>query len=137
MFNHAVTRRQLLASGVSATTVLVLARFATAAGTLSDHPEVSTFFEPRFPTSRTLAVTLPGASQLLVATGDPSHLLAKILGSGTLDRPKRIQGVTTETLPFCLEQLARRQHEVHFESQRLDRDLFAWSLQIRPRTAAV
>jgi hypothetical protein len=138
MFNHAMTRRQLLASGVSATTALVLTRFAAAAETFSGDPtEVSTFYDPRFPASRTLAGTLPGASQLLAAHGDPSRLLAEVLGGSNTNRSRRLQGVTTETLPFCLEQMARRQHEVRFENQRLDRDLFVWSLEMQPRTSAV
>jgi len=131
MFNHAMTRRQLLASGVSATTALVLTRFAAAAA-LTVPSEVSTFYDPRFPASRTLAGTLPGASQLLAAHGDPSRLLSEVLANANGHRPRRLQGVTTETLPFCLEQLARRHDEVRFENQRLDRDLFVWSLEMAP-----
>jgi hypothetical protein len=137
MFKHAMTRRQLLASGISATTALVLTRFVATAGTLTDPTEVSTFFDPRFPASRTLAARLPGASQLLAAHGDPSRLLAQILGTTNVNRSRRLQGVTTETLPFCLEQMARRQHDVRFENQRLDRDLFVWSLKMHPRASVV
>jgi hypothetical protein len=138
MSGHAMTRRQLLASGASATTALVLSRFAAAAGTFSGDPtEVSTFYDPRFPASRILADALPGALQLQAAPGDPLQLLSQIRDGGNRSRPRRLQGVTTETLPFCLEQMARRHHEVRFESQRIDRDLFAWSLEMHPRASAV
>lgn len=137
MPGNAITRRQLLTSGVSATTVLALSRFAVAAGNLTAiAADIATFYDPRFPISRSLAGALPGASQLQAVEGDPSRLLTQITADSSGRQRKRLQGVTTEAVPFCLEQMARRHHEVRFESQRLDRDLFGWSLEISPRPAA-
>jgi hypothetical protein len=137
MPSHAITRRQLLASGASATTALLLGRFAAAAGTLTAaSADIPTFYDPRFPISRTLAGALPGASQLQAVQGDPSLLLTQLVAGSTGRQGKRLQGVTTESVPFCLEQMARRHQEVRFDSQRLDRDLFAWSLEMDPRPSA-
>jgi len=138
MPSNALTRRGLLATGVSTAAALALSRFLTSPEVrAADSADVRTFYDPRFPRSRDLADALPGAPPLYAVSGDPSHLLAHIPGGRPRTRDLRLQGVTTETVPFCLEQLARRHHEVRFESRRLDRDLFVWTLTIRAPAAVV
>jgi len=97
--------------------------------------QIVTFHDPRFPRSRRLARALPGAIRLRPIHGDPSNLLTRIASGCPGRQPWRLQGVTTETIPFCLEQFARGYHVVHFENRRIDRDLFAWSLTLRGRPA--
>jgi hypothetical protein len=62
--------------------------------------------------------------------GDPSRLVAQIATWLTERAGLQLQGVTTETIPFCLKQHMGHDRIVSFESRRLDRDLFAWSLEI-------
>jgi len=132
-----ITRRGLLATGMKVTAAWVLAgSLASAAGQQRGGKPV-TFYDPRFPRSRQLARELPGVTRLRAVRSDPSHLLAQIASGGARPRGWYLQGVTTETVPFCLEQFARSYHDVHLESRRIDRDLFAWSLTLRVRSAAV
>jgi len=131
MSSNAITRRRVLASGASATAALALSRFvaATEAG-VSTRAKVLTFHDARFPRARALASELPGAMRLQAVDGDPSSLSTHIRPGAVGSSGVRLQGVTTESLPFCLEQLARHHYGARFESRRLDRDLFVWSLTI-------
>jgi hypothetical protein len=134
MPNYAITRRRLLATGVSTTAALALGRFLVSTEALATElPDIKTFYDPRFAISRQLAGALPGASQLQAVRGDPSRLLAQFAPNSLRRRGMRLQGVTTESIPFCLEQLAQRHYDMCFESRRLERDLFAWSLALRVR----
>jgi hypothetical protein len=138
MSSNAITRRRLLATGMSSTAALALGSFLASSAALAQEPtQIVTFYDPRFPRSRQLAGALPDASRLRAVRGDPSQLLAQLAPGAMVARGTRWQGVTTETIPFCLELTARRHHDVHLESRRLDRDLFAWALSmpIRPSTA--
>ena len=138
MISTSITRRQLLAAGVNATVVVALGRFATGTECFAaDLAETVTFYDPRFPGSEALARSLPGATLVQPAAGDPSLHLTH-LDSGSSKRGGiRMQGVTTETVPFCLEQLARIHcRDVCLRSCRLSRDLFAWSLTVRAASPA-
>src|SRR5260370_41967641 len=128
MPGEASTRRLLLAIGVNVTGALALGRELASAKALSlNTRKTLTFYDPRFPKSRRLARALPDVSRLHTVQGDPSRLLAHIVSVGPQGRGLRLQGVTTESIPFCLELFARS-HHAYLESRRLDRDLFAWSL---------
>jgi hypothetical protein len=129
MSGSGITRRHVLASGATITTALALVGQGAAAEARSAHTgDIVTFYDPRFPQARPLARTLPRASVLLAVGGDPSRLVAQI--ANRRERAGlRLQGVTTETIPFCLEQCIRRDRNVRFESRRLNGDLFAWSLE--------
>jgi hypothetical protein len=132
----AITRRRLLATGVNVTAALALgSRLASAEPLAAEPPDKVTYYDPRFPHSRPLARTLSSESRLYPIGGDASSLLAQIASGGPRGRGLRLQGVTTESIPFCLEQFARDCHDVRFESRRLDRDLFTWTLTVRVRTS--
>lgn len=133
----AITRRRLLATGVNVTAALALGSQLASAELMAAEPaDIVTYYDPRFPHARPLARTLSRASRLNAIGGDASPLLAQIASGGPLERGLRLQGVTTESIPFCLEQFVHRWDEVRFESRRLDRDLFTWTLSIRVRTPA-
>lgn len=130
-----ITRRRILASGVQLTAALAMGSQLAAARDRAERTgEHLTFFDARFPHAEPLAAALPGAGQLQSVRGDPSGLIGRIAGHDSRAGSLRLQGVTTESIPFCLEQFARTHHEVAFESRRVDRDLFIWSLQLRART---
>jgi hypothetical protein len=129
MSGSGITRRHVLATGAIITTALALVGHRAAAEARAAHTgDITTFYDPRFPQARPPARSLPRASVLLAVGGDPSRLVAQITnrrGRAGL----RLQGVTTETIPFCLEQCIRQDRDVHFESRRLNSDLFAWSVE--------
>jgi len=134
----AITRRRLLATGVHSTAALALAGLLGSTGALAGAAaNIMTLYDPRFPRSRSLASALPHAVQLLAVRGDPSPLLAQIGFGANRRSGVHLQGVTTESIPFCLEQFVCRDREVICGRQRLDCDLFAWSLVIDagPRVA--
>jgi len=133
----AITRRRLLATGVHVTAALALGGQLASAEPLAAEPaDIVTYYDSRFPHSRPLARLLSHTSRLYAIGGDASPLLTQIGFGGPRGRGLRLQGVTTESIPFCLEQFARRCHDVRIESRRLDRDLFAWTLTIRVRAPA-
>lgn len=137
----------LAAAGASAS-ALPLAQLA-GLGTLASPADGSlVLFDARFPEARELAGRLatrpagsavrtgdaardaalapPGAASSLQAVdGDATALVQAVLeGSG----PRRLSGVTTESVPFCLSQLSTRGARPQLTLKRLDRDLFAWQL---------
>jgi hypothetical protein len=131
MPRRAITRRRLLATGVNVTAALALGGKLTSAEPLAaELADTVTYYDPRFPHSWPLARALSRASGLYAIGGDASPLLAEIASGGPRRSGLRLQGVTTESIPFCLEQFARRGHDVRLESRRLDRDLFTWTLTI-------
>ena len=119
-----ISRRQVLATGIGATAVLALggAAATTAGG-------IPTLYDGRLPQSRALAAALPGAALPQLVTADPSQLLTGLEIDSASQRVI-LQGVTPESVPFCLEHLIRRNGNACVRSRRLERDLFAWSLQI-------
>jgi hypothetical protein len=133
----AITRRRLLATGVNVTAALALgSEFATAEPVAAEPTDVVTFYDPRFPRSQRHARVLSGTSRLYAIGGDASPLAAQIASGGPRGRGLRLQGVTTESIPFCLEQFAGPRHDVRIETRRLDRDLFIWTLSLGGRTSA-
>jgi hypothetical protein len=131
MPRRAITRRRLLATGVNVTAALALGgQLASAEPLAAELADTVTYYDPRFPHSWPLARALSRASGLYAIGGDASPLLAEIASGGPRRSGLRLQGVTTESIPFCLEQFARRGHDVRLESRRLDRDLFTWTLTI-------
>jgi hypothetical protein len=137
----AITRRRLLTTAVNVTAALALGSEFAGAGPVAPEPtDVVTLYDPRFPRSRPLARVLSATSRLYAIGGDASPLLAQIaqIASGvSRGRRLRLQGVTTESIPFCLEQFAGRRHDLRLEARRVDRDLFTWtlSLGVRPPVA--
>jgi hypothetical protein len=87
---------------------------------------VPVLFDERFPAARTHAEKLAGAHQPLQSVaGDATELMqAFAMGRG----PRRLIGVTTESVPFCLSELTPRDKRPRLTLRRLDQDLFAWHL---------
>jgi hypothetical protein len=137
MPNAAISRRGLLATGVNVSAALALGcRLAPAWAPNPGAIHVGAFHDGRFARSRDLAERLLGAPQPEDIRGDASPLLARIAAGAASGGGLAMRGVTTEAVPFCLEHFARGYGEVDFESRRLDRDLFVWSLSLRARPAA-
>lgn len=129
------SRRQVLAGGATATAALALGgtlrpgtASADTASTAGEGPTL-TFYDPRFPVSRLRARALPGRPDLRPIQGDPTSLLA-LVAQARAGGVRRLQGVTTESIPFCLREFAGRGPGVRLECRRMDRDLFTWTLTL-------
>jgi hypothetical protein len=87
---------------------------------------VPVLFDERFPQARAHAAKLAGEHQPLQAVpGDATQLMQSFAtGRG----PRRLIGVTAESVPFCLSELAPRDRRPQLTLKRLDQDLFAWHL---------
>jgi len=93
---------------------------------LSSPTGVPVLFDGRFATARDHAVRLAGGhGSLQPVSGDVTELMqAFAAGRG----PRRLIGVTPESVPFCLSELAPRNRRPLLTLRRLDQDLFAWHL---------
>jgi hypothetical protein len=138
MTDDVISRRRLLATGVRASAALALAgtlgpaaasAMSGAATGADAQPATPTFFDPRFPASRLRARALPGRLQLRPIHGDPTPILGLVSAACTRGL-RRLQGVTTESIPFCLREFAGRGPGVRLDCRRVDRDLFVWTLTL-------
>lgn len=119
-----LNRRQFIGATADAALLGVLAAsFRPLAALAAADGAVTTFYDPRFPAAQLRALELAGAGQLCAVNGDPTELVMQAT------RTQRLQGVTTESVPFCLRQLAPR---ARLTQRRIDRDLFEWSFEARP-----
>ena len=118
--------RRLFIQSVCATTAVCggVARAVRASTGHAGADKMFTLYDPRFPHSRAQAALLAPQSTLRAIAGDVSNLVP-IIESTPLD----IAGVTTESVPFCLEQLMSVAHRPVLNMRRLDADLFAWTLK--------
>lgn len=87
---------------------------------------VPVLFDQRFPAARVHAEKLSGSQAgVQPLPGDATELMqAFAAGRG----PRRLIGITAESVPFCLTELAPRDKRPHLTLRRLDQDLFAWHL---------
>ena len=85
-----------------------------------------TLYDPRFGASRPLAVEMAGGGAIETIHGDPTALALNLTQPMSGSRRRRLQGVTTESVPFCLGQLLPGSH---LTQRRIDRDLFVWTLE--------
>lgn len=120
----------LAAAGASASALPPLAALTSTA----DGSPV--LFDARFPAARALAARLAGGATTGDGTDAPAGTLRAVDGDATAlvqllvdgRAPRRLSGVTTESVPFCLSQLSTRGPRPQLTLKRLDRDLFAWQL---------
>lgn len=141
MVDDVISRRRLLAGGVQASAAMAVAGalgpvVASAAAGVGDaasvaavQPATLTFYDPRFPVSRLRARALPGRPELRPIQGDPTALFA-LVTQARAGGVRHLQGVTTESIPFCLKEFAGRGRGVRLDCRRMDRDLFAWTLTL-------
>lgn len=126
----ALDRRQFIRTSLDLT---LLAGFASAgipAGAFASQgpAAVLTLFDGRFPAARKTALALANGSPTRALGGDITDAMLNV---SALMQPRagcRIAGVTTDHVPFCLQQLARNPTRMHLSLRRLDRDLFVWTL---------
>lgn len=109
----------LAAAGATAATLPSLTALPSATG-------VPVLFDQRFAAARAHAEKLSGSpAGVQPLPGDATELMqAFAAGRG----PRRLIGITAESVPFCLAELAPRNKRPRLTLRRLDQDLFAWHL---------
>jgi hypothetical protein len=88
------------------------------------------FFDERFPASRQLARRLSPNGRLIPTRGDVTDILRGQLLP--FDRASNVAGITTESFSFCLDRMARDHARTRLDIERLDRNLYAWTLRLEP-----
>lgn len=121
-----MNRRAFLQGSAGAAALVAASNSLAALTALPSATGVPVLFDARFPAARAHAEKLAGAQQPLQALpGDATDMMqAFAAGRG----PQRLIGVTAESVPFCLGELAPRDRRPKLTLRRLDRDLFAWHL---------
>jgi hypothetical protein len=110
-----------------AMTTAVCAGGAEVGANVAGEPMMLTLYDPRFAQSQAFASQLAPSGRLRPVGGDVSELVPLMHSPHTAFN---VSGVTTESVPFCLEQLLNAcQRPARVEMRRLDADLFAWTLR--------
>ena len=87
-------------------------------------------YDRRFPAALGLAQHRSPGIESRPIDGDVTEIAALVLGHHGTNTSLTISGVTAESVPFCLHQLARPTHRTALECKRVNRDLFAWNLTL-------
>jgi hypothetical protein len=126
-----LSRRHFIQSTSSIAASMGLLGIATPALARSGDGPLLTLYDPRFGQARQMAAAASPGSSLLTVDSDITDLAEVLLTNAAQSGPVVIAGVTTETVPFCLQQLASAAGAACLESARLDRDLFLWKLTVK------
>ena len=127
-----MNRRAFVESTLGLAAVLASTRPAmpSALGAWATETGDLVVYDRRFPAALGLARSLSSGIEPLPVAGDVTELAAQMLSRAGASRALTLCGVTTESVPFCLHQLARPTHRTALECQRMNRDLFAWNLTL-------
>jgi hypothetical protein len=87
------------------------------------------FFDERFTEARRLAAELCGATEPTPVQSDITAIWTSGLGRAGLTAPMTMKGVTTESFHFCLKILLSDQVRVDAQVNRIDRDLYLWTMR--------
>jgi hypothetical protein len=88
-------------------------------------------YDPRFPQALKVALRLGARDSWRAIDGDAAAEWHQVLRPALSRRPLLVTGVTTPSVPFCLEILARDHAIVRMTRQRIDRDLIHWTLEAK------
>ena len=121
------SRRRFIGASADAALIATVAGALKPLAAVADTPNSTvTLYDPRFDAAAGLARSLAGDAPVQPAGTDPTDLVLHLADAapGAL----RLQGVTTESVPFCLRQLLP---DARYTERRVDRDLFIWTLDAR------
>jgi hypothetical protein len=125
-----VSRRQFIQSTLTlAASMGVLGIAPLVRAGLTDTP-VLTLYDPRFHPAREAAEALARGCSLSTVGSDITDVAHVLLEDAAQGRPAIIFGVTTETVPFCLQQLGSTCGRTTLDCKRMDQDLFIWKLTV-------
>lgn len=123
------SRRRFIGATADASLIATVAGVLKPLSAMADSPNARvTIFDPRFAAAEPMARTLAAGAPITAATQDPTDLVLQYVAATEAGAPLRLQGVTTDTVPFCLRQLLP---DAAFTERRLDGDLFHWTLEAR------
>lgn len=107
-----------------------------ASATLSDRSRRSEssvsgflFYDERFPEAERLVRRIAGAAEAVPVRGDVTPVWNSSLKSASQQRSLLLVGVTTESFYFCLKTLMYSHAGLDISAQRVERDLYAWSIR--------
>jgi len=91
------------------------------------------FFDERFAKAQRIVASWAASTRPTPVHSDVTALWNGGLDPVTRDHVLRLRGVTTQSFLFCLRVLATEHAHVDARVSRLDRYLFAWTLDTTPR----
>lgn len=89
------------------------------------------FYDERFSFVRKAIqkqTTRLNSNRIIPTRGDVTDIWNHRLKQTGFDESLTLQGMTTESFLFCLERLLHTNHQVETTVQRVDRDIYVWSL---------
>jgi hypothetical protein len=116
-----LNRREFIGSALAAPVILALRPPSAIAET---KPCRRTFYDGRFDRAHMLARRLSNGGPLESVYGDATDIALWLRAELARGAAPRIQGITTESVPFCLSHF---NPHLTLRSQRIDRDLFVWA----------
>jgi hypothetical protein len=130
-------RRQFIRASLDLALLAAAASAGVAAPALasSSRPAPLTLFDGRFPAAREAALAWANGSPTRAVGSDITDVALDLSALMQAEAPCQISGVTTEHVPFCLQQLARNPRQMRLSLHRMNRDLFVWTLTNEGRSA--
>ena len=74
-------------------------------------------------------------NRIIPTRGDVTDIWNQKLKQTRCDESLTLQGMTTESFLFCLEHLLQTNHKVETMVQRVDRDIYVWSLTAKNKNS--
>jgi hypothetical protein len=128
-----MSRRQFVHSTLEITAIVAATGAAAhALASAARESGVYTLYDSRFGPALDAARALAGESRLQAVSGDVTDFAPALLTRTRVNQTLTIRGATTDSVPFCLEHLARSLGTPRLTLQRLNRDLFNWTLTVLP-----
>lgn len=116
---------------------------ANVMGNLEHHNDDTTFpdylfYDERFSFVRKAVLnqtTQLNSNRIIPTRGDVTDIWNHRLKQTRSDESLTLQGMTTESFLFCLEHLLQTNHKVETTVQRVDRDIYVWSLTAKNKNS--
>lgn len=86
------------------------------------------FIDDRFLNAQSLVGKFPSVQKIMPVRGDITPFWNNELKFAVRQTPLGLYGVTTESFYFCLHRMLRSGCQVSADIQRVDKDLYAWSI---------
>jgi hypothetical protein len=126
----ALDRRQFICTSFDLALFAAMASAGVATPALASpaRPGRLTLFDGRFPAAREAALAWANGSPTRAVGSDITDAVLELSALMHRATSCQIAGVTTEQVPFCLQQLAGNPRQTRLTLRRLSRDLFEWTL---------
>lgn len=122
-------RRTLIQAALSSLAIPMTAFGAAAGPATGRFNETRFYYDERFPKARRLAGQLSEPALTIPVTGDITPIWNAGLKHADSRSPLTLRGVTTESFHFCLKVLLQSRATVETEINRIDGDLYLWSIR--------